>query len=167
MEPLGGGQVWVPVEGLVVQQGLECDPCLHARKGRSEAEVDSSSEGDLAPRLAVDLELVGVGKRALVTGSSAGIGFGLARALAEAGCQVIMNGRDPAKLRDAAATLRGEGLKIVEAVPAASALSINAESHEPAVIARLRVPGQAAAASSKVLESRRCVIGWRCLAVRG
>ena len=56
------------------------------------------------------------GKRALVTGSSAGIGFGLARALAEAGCQVILNGRDPAKLRDAAATLRGEGLKIVEAV---------------------------------------------------
>ena len=43
------------------------------------------------------------GKRALVTGSSQGIGFMLAKGLAEAGAEVILNGRDTTKL-DAAAT---------------------------------------------------------------
>ena len=38
------------------------------------------------------------GRVALVTGSSQGIGFALARGLAEAGCRVVLNGRDEAKL---------------------------------------------------------------------
>jgi gluconate 5-dehydrogenase len=50
------------------------------------------------------------GKRALVTGSSQGIGLALARGLAQAGAAVVLNGRDTAKLERAAATLRGEGL---------------------------------------------------------
>ena len=47
------------------------------------------------------------GRRALVTGSSQGIGFALARGLAEAGAEVILNGRDEAKLAAAAEELGG------------------------------------------------------------
>jgi gluconate 5-dehydrogenase len=45
------------------------------------------------------------GRCALVTGSSQGIGLALARGLAAAGAAVVLNGRDPAKLLAAAATL--------------------------------------------------------------
>ena len=51
-------------------------------------------------------------KTALITGSSQGIGFALARGLAAAGAAVILNGRDAAKLSDAAKTLTGEGASI-------------------------------------------------------
>jgi gluconate 5-dehydrogenase len=43
------------------------------------------------------------GQRALITGSSQGIGLALARGLREAGAEVVLNGRDPAKLKAAAA----------------------------------------------------------------
>ena len=56
------------------------------------------------------------GRTALVTGSSQGIGFSLARGLAAAGARVVLNGRDAAKLAAAQATLAGEGHR-VEAVP--------------------------------------------------
>ena len=49
------------------------------------------------------------GRRALITGSSQGIGFALARGLAEAGAAVILNGRDTGKLDAAAEALTGEG----------------------------------------------------------
>ena len=49
------------------------------------------------------------GKTVLITGSSQGIGFALARGLAVAGATVILNGRDTAKLDKAVETLRGEG----------------------------------------------------------
>ncbi|MFT4013865.1 MAG: SDR family oxidoreductase [Paracoccus sp. (in: a-proteobacteria)] len=49
------------------------------------------------------------GKRALVTGSSQGIGFALARGLAEAGAQVVLNGRDAGRLAQAAAEIPGAG----------------------------------------------------------
>ncbi|SEA92031.1 SDR family oxidoreductase [Rubrimonas cliftonensis] len=49
------------------------------------------------------------GRRALVTGSSQGIGFALARGLAEAGAAVALNGRDAAKLDAATAALAAEG----------------------------------------------------------
>jgi gluconate 5-dehydrogenase len=52
------------------------------------------------------------GKRALVTGSSQGIGFAIARGLAEHGAAVILNGRDRSKLDAAAASLAGSGHKI-------------------------------------------------------
>ena len=42
------------------------------------------------------------GKRALITGSSQGIGYALAQGLMEAGAEVVLNGRDPAKLTAAA-----------------------------------------------------------------
>jgi gluconate 5-dehydrogenase len=50
------------------------------------------------------------GRTALITGSSKGIGFGLARGLAEAGARIILNGRDGARLAVAAAELTTSGL---------------------------------------------------------
>jgi gluconate 5-dehydrogenase len=47
------------------------------------------------------------GRRALVTGSSQGIGLALAAGLADAGAAVVLNGRDRAKLDAAAAGLPG------------------------------------------------------------
>ena len=47
------------------------------------------------------------GKRALITGASQGIGFALAQGLAQAGAQVVLNGRDAAKLAEAAAAIPG------------------------------------------------------------
>lgn len=47
------------------------------------------------------------GKRALITGSSQGIGYALAQGLAQAGAQVVLNGRDAGKLAEAATTIPG------------------------------------------------------------
>ena len=47
------------------------------------------------------------GRRALITGSSQGIGLALAQGLARAGAEVVLNGRDPARLARAAATIPG------------------------------------------------------------
>ncbi|MFV0303577.1 MAG: SDR family oxidoreductase [Paracoccus sp. (in: a-proteobacteria)] len=47
------------------------------------------------------------GKRALITGSSQGIGFALAQGLAEAGADIVLNGRDAGKLAEAAAQIKG------------------------------------------------------------
>ena len=47
------------------------------------------------------------GRRALVTGSSQGIGLALAQGLAQAGAQVILNGRNRDNLRAAAETIPG------------------------------------------------------------
>lgn len=54
------------------------------------------------------------GRVALVTGSSAGIGLGLARALGQAGATVVLNGRDAARLAATAGLLRREGLTVHE-----------------------------------------------------
>jgi gluconate 5-dehydrogenase len=52
------------------------------------------------------------GRRALVTGSSAGIGLGLARGLAQAGASLVLNGRDATKLNASAQALRAEGFEV-------------------------------------------------------
>jgi len=54
------------------------------------------------------------GKTALITGSSQGIGFALAGGLADAGAVIVLNGRDTAKLSDAARTLRSRGAEVHE-----------------------------------------------------
>lgn len=52
------------------------------------------------------------GRRVLITGSSMGIGFALARGLAQAGAKIVLNARDTARLDDAANKLRGEGAEV-------------------------------------------------------
>jgi gluconate 5-dehydrogenase len=52
------------------------------------------------------------GRRALITGSSAGIGLALAQGLAQAGATVILNGRSNEKLQPCAADLRAQGLSV-------------------------------------------------------
>ena len=52
------------------------------------------------------------GKRALVTGSSRGIGLGMAEALARAGAAIILNGRDRGALEQAARQLRQGGASV-------------------------------------------------------
>lgn len=59
------------------------------------------------------------GRRALVTGSSQGIGFALAQGLASAGAMVVLNGRDAGKLADAASR-----------IPAAETLAFDATDHD-------------------------------------
>ncbi len=51
------------------------------------------------------------GKRALVTGSSRGIGFAIAGALAGAGAEVVLNARDTEALGKAAASLADSGAR--------------------------------------------------------
>ena len=55
------------------------------------------------------------GRTALITGSSGGIGFALARGLAGAGARVILNGRRAAPLEAAAELLREEGAFLLTA----------------------------------------------------
>lgn len=52
------------------------------------------------------------GRTALITGSSAGIGFALARGLAEAGARIVLNARNTTKLDEAAAQLRRAGANV-------------------------------------------------------
>jgi len=52
------------------------------------------------------------GRRALITGSSRGIGQALARGLAGAGAEIVLNGRDEARLAEAASALAAEGATV-------------------------------------------------------
>jgi gluconate 5-dehydrogenase len=47
------------------------------------------------------------GKSALITGSSKGIGLSIAKALADAGCRVAINGRDKDRLELCANNIKG------------------------------------------------------------
>ena len=55
------------------------------------------------------------GRTALITGSSAGIGLALAGGLAGAGARIVLNGRDAAKLEQAAEKLRSAGASVATA----------------------------------------------------
>ena len=75
------------------------------------------------------------GRNALITGSSQGIGFALARGLAQAGARVILNGRSANKLDAAAAALAAEGLSVLTAafdVTQSAAITAAVESLESA-----------------------------------
>jgi len=56
------------------------------------------------------------GKTALITGSSQGIGYTLARGLSEAGAKIVLNGRDEQKLEAAAAQLSSAGATVLTRV---------------------------------------------------
>jgi NAD(P)-dependent dehydrogenase (short-subunit alcohol dehydrogenase family) len=59
------------------------------------------------------------GRTALITGSTEGIGYAIARQLASAGADVVLNGRSDEKTAKAAERLKGEGVKgSVDAVAA-------------------------------------------------
>src|SRR5271170_711675 len=95
----------------------------------------------------MDLQLTG--KRAIVTGSTAGIGFAIAETLAREGCSVVVNGRTEERVRAAVSKLqtsvvRGnfEGIaadvgtaggteKLVRVFPDADILVNNAGIFEP------------------------------------
>ncbi len=64
----------------------------------------------------MDLHLSG--KRALISGSSKGIGRASAELLAEEGCDVVLVARDPAALEDAAAAVRARRQVRVEVIAA-------------------------------------------------
>ncbi|MEP2027274.1 MAG: SDR family oxidoreductase [Paracoccaceae bacterium] len=51
-------------------------------------------------------------KTALITGSSQGIGFALARGMAAAGASIVINGRDTKKLSEAASKLASDGATV-------------------------------------------------------
>src|SRR5882757_1388990 len=55
----------------------------------------------------MDLQLRG--KRALVTGSTAGIGFAAAAGLFREGASVVVNGRTPQRVEEAVAKIRATG----------------------------------------------------------
>ncbi len=52
------------------------------------------------------------GRLALVSGSSKGIGLALARALASAGAEIVLNGRDEPRLEESRAALAREGHRV-------------------------------------------------------
>lgn len=53
------------------------------------------------------------GKTALVTGSSGGLGLAMARGLAEAGAEIVLNGRDENRLAAAAKSFETAGLSVL------------------------------------------------------
>lgn len=62
----------------------------------------------------MDLQLAG--KRALVTGSTSGIGVGIAKALAAEGAAVVIHGRDAGRAEKVAAELRSAGATVAVAI---------------------------------------------------
>jgi len=63
------------------------------------------------------------GRKAIVCASSRGLGRGCALALAQAGCDVVINGRDKARLEATAAEIRAAGRGKITAIAATRALA--------------------------------------------
>src|ERR1700746_348127 len=73
------------------------------------------------------------GKVALVTGSSRGIGRGIALAFGEEGCDLMLTGRDTRALEDVAQSIRGKGGKV-----AVMALDLRAPSAAATLVEAVR-----------------------------
>ena len=76
------------------------------------------------------------GRRALVTGSSSGIGLELARGLAEHGAQVVLNGRDEGRLETAVQGLQSGGLNA-----SAAPFDVTSEAEVKAGVTRVLAAG--------------------------
>lgn len=74
----------------------------------------------------MDLQLEG--RRALVTGSSSGIGEGIARMLAEEGCAVVVHGRNRERAEKVAAEINATGVAIGELSSDEGAAAVHAEA---------------------------------------
>ena len=94
------------------------------------------------------------GRRALITGSSQGIGFALAQGLQAAGAQVVLNGRDAAKLAEAAARIPGADTLAFDATDHAAVRPGGVAGHE-AVVA-----GTAAEVEHGVTGLYLCELRW-------
>lgn len=81
----------------------------------------------------MDLQLTN--KKALVTGSTAGIGFAIASLLAQAGASVIVNGRSQPRVEEAVQRIRNEK-KGVQVTGVVSVSTIHAEIEEATVRGR-------------------------------
>lgn len=81
------------------------------RLGLAGSALQPSQQVPLMPHPFFDI----TGRLALVTGSSQGIGYALARGLAQAGARVVLNGRDAARLESARRRLAEEGLEVHQA----------------------------------------------------
>src|SRR5262245_10530711 len=68
------------------------------------------------------------GRKAIVCASSRGLGRGCAIALAEAGCDLVVNGREPKTLAETAAEIRERfGVRVTEVVGDVSRPEVQAE----------------------------------------
>ncbi len=74
----------------------------------------------------MDLQLTG--RRALVTGSSSGIGEGIARMLAEEGCSVVVHGRNRERAEKVAADIGAAGVAIGDLATDEGAASVHADA---------------------------------------
>ena len=87
--------------------GLGWEPVFgkdHVPRACPEGSRPTKASGD-------SMELGLAGKVALVTGSSRGIGRGIAVALAQEGCDLVLTGTDETALKDAAAAVTAHGRK--------------------------------------------------------
>jgi NAD(P)-dependent dehydrogenase (short-subunit alcohol dehydrogenase family) len=74
----------------------------------------------------VDLQLAG--RRALVTGSSSGIGEGIARMLAQEGCSVVVHGRNRERAEKVASAIRAAGVAIGDLSTDEGAATVHADA---------------------------------------
>lgn len=80
----------------------------------------------------MDLHIAG--RVALVCGSSSGMGLAVGRALADAGCRVVLNGRDAARLAQAVADVRQHVAREVVGFPA----DVSVPAQAAALVERVR-----------------------------